>query len=249
MAILVGMLDKEFQDAIWERGAFSEDMTYEQVKSYVTSLASKRIQRITPKVDHGGRAPMDTSQVSKETTSGKGWGDWGPPGLDQVGDQQGGGGGEEYDENAVHKGKSKGKGKGKGCYNCNEPGHFQRNCPYPPKGKGKGKGKAKGGKGDQRGKGGPFQGAWNYKPTGYGYQGICHNCGEVGHKKFECKKPRRINELEDVQAQPQQNDTLELGRIWNLGMVEVSKNPFAVLQEEEEEELPDLVDSDSGGGK
>ena len=28
MAILVGMLDKEFQDAIWERGASNEDMTY-----------------------------------------------------------------------------------------------------------------------------------------------------------------------------------------------------------------------------
>ena len=39
MAILVGMLDKEFQDAIWERGAFNEDMTYEQVKSYALNLA------------------------------------------------------------------------------------------------------------------------------------------------------------------------------------------------------------------
>ena len=122
MAILVGMLDKEFQDAIWERGAFTEDMSYEQVKSYALNLAQKRIQRATQKADHGGRAPMDTSQVQQESWEGKGWGDWAHPGngTPQWGDwtphgngtSQEGGDENAYDENAVRKGKPKGKGKG-----------------------------------------------------------------------------------------------------------------------------------------
>ena len=82
IGILVGMLDKEFQDAIWERGAFNKDMTYEQVKSYALNLAQKRIQRATPKADHGGPTPMDTSQVSWGNREGKGW-DYGyPPGME-----------------------------------------------------------------------------------------------------------------------------------------------------------------------
>ena len=51
-------------------GAFSEDMSYEQVKSYALNLAQKRIQRVAPRADHGGRAPMDTSQVQQEDWEG-----------------------------------------------------------------------------------------------------------------------------------------------------------------------------------
>jgi hypothetical protein len=57
-----------------------------------------------------------------------------------------------------------------------------------------------------------------------------------------------VNELEDVPQQLQQTEALDLGRIWNLGMVQVSRNPFAVLgesEEESEEERPGLVDSSS----
>ena len=65
-----------------EGGAFSEDMSYEQVKSYALNLAQKRIQRVAPRADHGGRAPMDTSQVQQEDWEGKGWGNWSPPGME-----------------------------------------------------------------------------------------------------------------------------------------------------------------------
>ena len=45
------------------------------------------------------------------------------------------------------------------------------------------KGKGKGGKDWYR-----YQGAWNDKPSGTGYQGICWSCGEVGHQQRECLK-------------------------------------------------------------
>ena len=45
------------------------------------------------------------------------------------------------------------------------------------------KGKGKGGKDWYR-----YQGAWNDRPSGVGYQGICWRCGEVGHQQRECPK-------------------------------------------------------------
>ena len=51
--------------------------------------------------------------------------------------------------------------------------------------KGGGKGEAKGG--GKGAKGLPYQGAWNLHPGGKGgYQGVCWNCGQVGHKSKRC---------------------------------------------------------------
>ena len=52
-----------------------------------------------------------------------------------------------------------------------------------PKGKGKGKDWYR-----------PYQGAWNDRPSGTGYQGICWGCGEVGHQQHEC--PKRIQNID-----------------------------------------------------
>jgi hypothetical protein len=54
--------------------------------------------------------------------------------------------------------------------------------------------------------------------------------------------------LEDVQPEAQKDEERDLGRVWNVGMVEVSKNPFAVLgdsAESSEGSMPELEDSSS----
>ena len=105
MAILVNMLDKDLQGTIWERGAFNDDMSYEQVRDYVLNLGRNKAQRITPKSD-----PMEVDRLEEEGDAefpGKGerqsisqsWGEWG------------------WEANAVGKGKGKCKGKGKACFN------------------------------------------------------------------------------------------------------------------------------------
>ena len=47
------------------------------------------------------------------------------------------------------------------CYNCNETGHFSRECPQ-----------ARGG-------------------AGGGGGGDCYNCGQSGHRSAECSQPRQ----------------------------------------------------------
>ena len=60
----------------------------------------------------------------------------------------------------------------------------------------KAKGKRGGARGNYGGTAGCFQRNWNYKPTGYRYQGMGWKCGKVGHKALECgSNDKKVNEV------------------------------------------------------
>ena len=56
---------------------------------------------------------------------------------------------------------------------------------------------------------------------GWGFQGDCWNCGEIGHKQWEC--PWAVNGVEGGEGEPQVKEeaAVEIGRISNLGAIEV----------------------------
>ena len=92
------------------------------------------------------------------------------------------------------------------CYTCGAVGHF--------------KGKGKYGKGFDKGQG---KGSVWYQ--GYGYQGTCHHCGEVGHKRAECwmywkdhqNQIRAVDEQEEEEEAIQQ---FQCQTCWMVGQVD-----------------------------
>ena len=125
------------------------------------------------------------------------------------------------------------------CYYCQGYGHMARECPMKGKGKGgkptsKGKGKGTDSKGGGKamagkgwGKAGENKGGYKGKAEfskggqvggkGFGYQGQCWTCGQVGHKSAECKW-NNVNEVEGDEGEQQEE---ECGVIWTVGNVEV----------------------------
>ena len=99
-----------------------------------------------------------------------------------------------------------------------------------------------------KGKGkGAFQEAWNSNNTGFAYQGVCWNCGKLGHKSRECKEPKGggkgiqeltggEGEVTEGQAGSLERNVKAIERLPQsipLCMVEVT-NKYEALKEEED---------------
>ena len=143
LAILIGMLPREYQDLVLNTSVLSSQVSYEAMRDNVLRVANQRMHMAQP-------TPMDIGAMQENV---------GEEG-EQLGDEWGCGYGygEEWDTMAV--------GKGSQCYDCKGFCNFARECP---KGKGKGGFGVKGkGKGDF-GKG--LKGQYGWRPKGGGKNG------------------------------------------------------------------------------
>ena len=211
MAAFLEMCPKEIKEQVYLRiDEIGED--YEVLKAKVIGWISNKVEQ-----ERGGPVPMDVGDLGKKDD-----------GEDEYEEQYW----EEHYVDEVNSGNYQ-------CRKCGGHGHFARDCPSKGKGKGKNwdKGKGKGfykGKGD----GGHYKGdgkGWgkqmygygakgkNDKGKGKGYQGVCWNCGKVGHKANECN----VKGAWHVQEEEFQEEPVEVEGMWEDERWEVSNVTMA----------------------
>ena len=128
------------------------------------------------------------------------------------------------------------------CHRCSGWRHMARDCATEPKCKGKsldykgekahdylskGKGYENKGKGfDIKGKGKSRKGD-DHKGKGRGYQGVCWNCGKVGHKANECASQRPAYAVEEEIV-----EEADVGGVCMVGKFEVETANMKLKQVE-----------------
>jgi hypothetical protein len=219
LAILIGMLPKDYQDLVMQTSCMTNKMSYSGIRDNVLNIANQRIQMTQPVpmdlgaveeagVDWGGfedQQEVDAVGANTQCYSCGGYGHLARTCTKGKGDQKGKGG----------FGKGGGKDYGKGYGKSWSP--YGKGGAYNPKGYGK-DGGGKGGK-DGGGKGYGKDGGG--KGGGYGYQGVCWKCNRIGHKAMECRVG--INEVDGGRSDTTKEEcAVEIGGCWNVCAVEVS---------------------------
>jgi hypothetical protein len=189
VALLTSMLPADMQDYVfqWSDGKCK----FPEMRDRIMSMAINRASMSKP-------VPMEVDKVSAECWEEHYEAEW-------ANDEQ-----EEVAIGYV----------GEACLRCGGAGHYVRECPTL-KGKGKGKsdygkgeyGKSKGkGKGDY-GKGEYGKGKGKGKSKGFG--GECWQCGERGHRAYECPKGKSMG----IGSVEEEGDEINVGGVWSIGMV------------------------------
>jgi hypothetical protein len=161
IGIMTSMLPSSIQDHVYT--IITTDTKYDDLVVKIKSLVSNKVTMMS------SPTPMDLGAVLPRTVQ---------PETEEP-EQEGE---ELYDVGLV--------GPNIQCYRCSGWGHTSRDCPSKGKGKGKGTGKGKGQPQQWGGKTGEKGGApWGKgkgKGGGKGFQGSCWQCGQSGHRAYEC---------------------------------------------------------------
>ena len=197
MAIFTNIMPVAIQDYIYTHA--DKETKYVQLREKVQAMVNNKISV------NAGPVPMDIGDIKGD--------------HDDQGDDH------YWDDFEID-----GVGNHDYCLRCGGYGHYARDCPTKSKGKGKNSDKGKG-KGFPKGKGDGGKPTHNYgakgkgdynnvmkgkgKGTkGKGYQGVCWNCGKVGHKANECNT--RTAYLVEEEYDDDEQEVEGIGGVWEV---------------------------------